>query len=183
MSVLYLALTRQTGISKIKKVLFNMIKFLLVLCICVVQLSVNSANVARWWTNISAKSWTRIMTWTKMIFLHLNWSANFNPTLRFRLAICSCHKSKFWYLAELVGLNLHYECECGQTKNFKFSLSQFMLGSCLDTAWAKAVKPGEDINENDRLIFCCRHPIFRIYMQNWCTQSYRAGPATPSAKQ
>ena len=116
-------------------------------------------------------------------FFHLNWSANFNPTLRFRLAICSCYKSKFWYLAELVGLNLHYECECGQTKNFKFSLSQFMLGSCLDTAWAKAVKPGEDINENGQLIYCCRHPFFKIYTQNLCTRSCRASPATPSAKQ
>ena len=27
----------------------------------------------------------------------------------------------------------------------------------------KAVKPGEDINENDRMIFCCRHPFFNIY--------------------
>ena len=31
---------------------------------------------------------------------------------------------------------------------------------------SKAVKPGEDINENDRLIFCCRHPFFKIYTQN-----------------
>ena len=47
----------------------------------------------------------------------------------------------------------------------------------------KAVKPGEDINENDRLIFCCWHPFFKIYTQKLCTQLCRAGPATQPAKQ
>ena len=64
-----------------------------------------------------------------------------------------------------------------------FTLLYFLLKHSKIKSLIKAVKPGEDINENDWLIFCCQHPFFKIYMQNLCTWSCRAGPATPSAKQ
>ena len=34
-------------------------------------------------------------------------------------------------------------------------------GKMVSCVFIKAVKPGEDINENDQLIFCCRHPFFK----------------------
>ena len=70
----------------------------------------------------------------------------------------------------------HTSFNCGRSKFLAKLNDEDMIIS-------KAVKPGEDINENDRTIFCCRHPFFKIYTLNLCTRSCRAGPATPSAKQ
>ena len=68
-------------------------------------------------------------------------------------------------------------------KKFCLTMQSFFAKSGEVRHELKAVKPGEDKNENDRLIFGCRHPFFKIYTVNLCTRSCRAGPATPSAKQ
>ena len=94
-----------------------------------------------------------------------------------------------WTLPTLTGVSTcwcywHGENSRSEERDFFGSFQKRKVGQKYKrTLSIKAVKPGEDINENDWLIFCCWHPFFKIYTQNLCTQSCRAGPATPSAKQ
>ena len=113
---------------------------------------------------------------------HLNFSFIFHHKMELLNSFCSMviGRSLSAFKIDELSTNFlicdHTSFNCGRSKFLAKLNDEDMIIS-------KAVKPGEDINENDRLIFCCRHPFFKIYMQNLCTRSCRAGPATPSAKQ